>query len=166
MAVEPIEILHTGLFLGVVGGLYGWLVGIAWSPFLLAKRLRRLFESLSHLDWRVNYLLWIPVPAACWGFLCGSVVSLSRDVRPPTEASPLYVSGVDGIVVATAVSIVLWPALLLYALPARGIDWDADGNASTVALVLGGTVWYLPWLVVPTYVIVLLAGFGDVMTGP
>jgi hypothetical protein len=109
----------------------------------------------------------MPLPAACWGFLCGSIVSLSLDIRPPTGASPLYVSGVDGIVVATAVSLLLWPVLLLYVLSTRGINWYAnDDRLSTVALVIGGIIWYLPWLVIPTYYIVLVAGFGDVLTGP
>ena len=167
MNIEPIAILHMGVFLAIVGGLYGLLVALVWSPFLLAGRFRRLFGSLPPSDWRVNYVLWIPLPAACWGFLCGSIVSLSRDIRPPTEASPLYISGLDGIIVATAVSLLLWPILLLYVLPARGFDWYSNDDISTtVALVIGGIVWYLPWLVVPTYILVLLAGLGDVMSGP
>ena len=167
MSIEPIAILHMGVFLAIVSGLYGLLIALFWSPFLLTEHFRQLFGSLSPFDWHINYVLWIPLPAVCWGFLCGSVVSLSLDVRPPTDASPLYVSGLDGIIVATAVSLLLWPALLLYVLPARGFDWYSNKDSSTtVTLVIGGTVWYLPWLISPTYLIVLFAGFGDVMTGP
>lgn len=101
-----------------------------------------------------------------WAFFFGSVLSLSRDVLPPTQASELYVSGVDGIVVATAVSILLWPILLLYVLPARGFDWHSENSTpTTVALVVGGTVWYLLWLVGPMYLFVFFAGFGEVMSG-
>lgn len=167
MSIEPIAILHMGVFLAIVSGLYGLLIALFWSPFLLTEHFRQLFGSLSSFDWHINYVLWIPLPAVCWGFLCGSVVSLSLDVRPPTDASPLYVSGLDGIIVATAVSLLLWPALLLYVLPARGFDWYSNRDTSTtVTLVIGGTVWYLPWLIIPTYLIVLFAGFGDVLTGP
>ncbi|WP_323190550.1 hypothetical protein [Halostella sp. PRR32] len=166
MSVEPVAILHMGIFLAIVSGLCGLLVALFWSPFLLTERFRHLFGSLPPFDWPINYFLWIPLPAVCWGFLCGSVVSMSLDVRPPTDASPLYVSGLDGIIVATAVSLLLWPALLLYVLPARGFNWYSNEDTSTtVALVIGGTIWYFPWLVIPTYVIVLFAGFGDVMTG-
>lgn len=167
MSIEPIAILHMGVFLAIVGGLYGLLVALFWSPFLLSERYRRLFGLLPPFEWRVNYVLWIPLPAACWGFLCGSIVSLSLDIRPPTEASPLYISGLDGIIVATVLSLLLWPILLLYVLPAQGFDWYSNEDLSTtVALAIGGIVWYLPWLVVPTYVLVLFAGFGDVMAGP
>jgi len=167
MSLEPVAVLHAGVFLGVIGGLYGLLVAVVWSPLLLSGRVRRLFDSLSACDWRLDYALWAPVPAACWGFLCGTVVSVSLDVRPPTDASPLYVSGIDGIVVATAISLLLWPALLLSVLPARGWDWYSPADRSTTApLVVAGTVWYLSWLVVPTYYVVLFAGFGDAMSGP
>ena len=167
MSVDPLAILYMGVFLAIVSGLYGLLIALFWSPFLLSKHFRQLFGSLSTFDWRINYILSIPLPAVCWGFLCGSAVSLSLDIRPPTDASPLYVSGLDGIIVATAVSLLLWPALLLYVLPARGFDWYSSKDTSTmVTLVIGGTLWYLPWLIIPTYLIVLFAGFGDVMTGP
>ncbi|WP_458205062.1 hypothetical protein [Haladaptatus sp. NG-SE-30] len=166
MTVEPISILPTGIFLAVVGGLYGGLIAVVWSPFLVVGRLRRLFDSLPPSGWGLNHFLWMPLPAVLWGFLCGSALSLSRDVRPPTKASPLYVSGLDGIVVATGVSILLWPTLLLYALPAKGFDWYAEESTpTTVVLVAGAIVWYLLWLVVPTYVIVLFAGFGDTFSG-
>lgn len=165
MAVDPVSILHTGVFLAVVCGLYGLVVAVPWAPFLLAGRMRGLFDSLPPHDWRVNYALWIPLPAAVWGFLFGSGLSLSRDVRPPTRASELYVAGVDGIAVATLASIVLWPALVLYVLPARGIDWDpAEYAPTTVLLVVGATVWYLVWLVGPAYVLAVFAGFGDAMS--
>ncbi|SFG33754.1 hypothetical protein SAMN04488063_1726 [Halopelagius inordinatus] len=162
MAVEPLSILHTGVFLAVVYGLYGWLVAVPWAPFLLAGRVRRLFDSIPPSEWRVNYALWLPVPGAVWGFLCGCVVSLSLDVRPTGKASPLYVSGVDGIAAATAVSLLLWPTLLLYVLPNRGFDWYAEDRVpTTVLLVVAAAVWYLLWLVVPTYVLAVFAGFGD-----
>lgn len=167
MVLDPISVLHTGVFFAVVCGLYGWLVAAAWAPFLLADRVRRLFGSLPPTDWRLNYLLWMPLPAVLWGFLFGSALSLSRDVRPPTRASELYVAGIDGIVVATVLSALLWPVLLLYVLPARGFDWDRDEyGPRTVLLVVAGTVWYLLFLVGPAYVFVLLAGWGDVLSGP
>lgn len=167
MSVEPLSVLHTGVFLAIVAGLYGLVVSVVWSPFLISGRVRRLFDALSSRDWRLDYALSAPLPAVCWGFLCGAAVSLSLDVRPPGDASPLYASGVDGIVAATAISLLLWPALLVYVLPARGIDWYAsEDRPTTVVLVLAGIAWYLPWLVVPTYYVVVFAGFGDVMTGP
>lgn len=86
-----------------------------------------------------------------WAFCLRSALPVSRVVRPPTQASILYVAALDGIVVATAVSFVLWPILLLYVLPVRGFDWYSEEHTpTTVALVVGGTVWYLLWLVVPT----------------
>jgi hypothetical protein len=165
MSIDPLAVLHMGLFLAVVSGLFGWLVAVLWAPFLAAGRFRRLLDSLPPFGWRGNYALWIPLPAVVWGFLCGTVVSVSLDVRPETKASPIYVSGLDGIVVATAVSLVVWPILLLVVLPDRGVRWYRDEDtASTGALVLSSTVWYLLFLVGPAYVLTVLAGFGDAMS--
>lgn len=167
MALQPLEILHTGVFMLVIAGLYGWCIGVLWSPFLLSARVRSLFGSLPPSDWYWNYALWIPLPAAVWGFLFGAGLSTSRDVLSPGNASELYAAGVDGIVVATAVSLVLWPAVLLYALPERGIDWDPENySPTTVLLVATSVVWYLVFLVGPAYVFTVFAGFGDVMSGP
>ena len=165
MAVNPLSVLHNAVFLAVVFGVYGWLVGVVSAPVLAAGRVRRLLDALPPADWRVNYALWVPLPAALWGFLCGATLSVSLAYHPPGPASPLYVSGVDGILVATAVSVALWPALLLYVLPARGVDWYADESAATTALlVVGATVWYLAWLAVPAYAITIMAGFGDALS--
>jgi hypothetical protein len=164
MAVDPLSVLYTGLFLAVVCAVYGWLVAVAWLPFLAAGRLRRLFGSLSTRGWLANYALWMPLPGAVWGFVFGCTLSASRDVRAPSQVSPLYVAGVDGIVAATLVSLVLWPVVLLSVLPARGIDWDPEGDSpGTAALVVGGTVWYLLFLVGPAYALSVFAGFGDAM---
>jgi hypothetical protein len=166
MSLNPIVTLHMGVFFALLSGLIGLLIALVWSPFLVTEHFRQLFGSLSPFDWLKNYLLWIPLPAVCWGFLWGSVVSLSLNVRPPTDASPIYVSGLDGIIVASAISLFLWPALLLYVLPANGIDWYADKDTSTtVTLVIGGTVWYLPWLIIPAYILGLVFGWGDVLAG-
>lgn len=165
MGIDLIYVLFTGLHFAVLGGLYGLLIALLWSPFLIAGRLRRLFDSLPPTDWRVSYALWMPLPAMVWGFFLGSVLPMSRTVRPPTEASILYVAALDGMMVATAISILLWPILLLYVLPVRGFDWYPEEHTpTTVALVVGGTVWYLLFLVVPMYIFALFAGFGDVMT--
>lgn len=165
MGIDLIYVLFTGLHFAVLGGLYGLLIALLWSPFLIAGRLRRLFDSLPPTDWRVSYALWMPLPAMVWGFFLGSVLPMSRTVRPPTEASILYVAALDGMMVATAISILLWPILLLYVLPVRGFDWYSEEHTpTTVALVVGGTVWYLLFLVVPMYIFALFAGFGDVMT--
>jgi hypothetical protein len=108
----------------------------------------------------------MPLPAMVWAFFLGIILPVSRVARPPTEASILYVAGLDGILVATAISVLLWPILLLYVLPVRGFDWAPEEyTPTTVTLVVGGTVWYLLMLVVPMYVFVLFAGFGDVMSG-
>ena len=165
MALQPLEIVYTGVVLAVVGGIYGWLVAVLWSPFLLSGRMRSLFETLPPSDWRVNYALWMPLPAAIWAFLFGFGLSLSSDVRPPTKAASLYVAGVDGIALATLVSLPLWPALLLSLLPKRGFDWAPnDYGPKTAALVVTGTIWYLVFLVGPAYALSILAGFGQVMS--
>lgn len=167
MALQPLDILHTGVFMLVIAGLYGLLIGVVWSPFLLSARFRSLFDSLPPAEWFWNYALWIPLPAAVWGFFFGSGLSLSRDVFSPGQASELYAAGVDGIVIATVVSLVLWPTVLLYALPDRGIDWDPERySPTTVVLVVSSLVWYLVFLVGPAYVFTVFAGFGDVMSGP
>jgi hypothetical protein len=166
MDIDALYVLSTALHFAVLGGLYGLLIALLWSPFLLSGRLRRLFESLPPGDWRMSYVLWMPLPAMVWAFFLGIVLPVSRVARPPTEASILYVAGLDGILVATAISVLLWPILLLYVLPVRGFDWAPEEyTPTTVTLVVGGTVWYLLMLVIPMYVFVLFAGFGDVMSG-
>lgn len=164
MALQPLSILHTGVFFAVLAGLYGWIIGALWSPFLLPERGRSLFDSLPPSEWYWNYALWIPVPAAVWGFVFGTTLSVSLDVRPPTQASEIYVAGIDGIIVASAVALLLWPTLLLFVLPAR---WDPqEYSPATLLFVLGSLVWYLVLLAGPTYVLTVFAGFGDAMAGP
>ena len=123
MAADPLSVPHNAAFLAVVFGAYGVVVWVVSAPVLVAGRVRRPLDSLPPADRRVNYALWVPLPAAVLGFLCGATLPVSRAYHPPGSASPLYVSGVDGIVVATGVSVALWPALLLYVLPSRGFDW-------------------------------------------
>jgi hypothetical protein len=92
---------------------------------------------------------------------------MSLDMRPPTQASEIYVAGIDGIVVATLISLLLWPILLLYVLPGSGLDWDRNKYApKTIILVVGSLLWYLVFLTGPAYILSLVAGFGDVMAGP
>lgn len=166
MAVDILAVLYSGVFVAVFTGLYGWLVGIVWTPFLASKRLRQLFDELPPDEWVLNYVLWIPLPAVVWGVLFGAGLSLSRDVLPPGQASPLYAAGVDGIILATVVSLVLWPVLLLSVLPDRGIDWIPEGDRPKAALlVVAGLVWYLVFLVGPAYVFTIFAGFGDAFSG-
>lgn len=165
MALQPLEILYTGVFIALISGVYGWLIAVLWSPFLIVGRLRSLFRSLPPSGWRVNYGLWMPLPAVLWGLLFGIGLSLSLDVRPETKASPIYVAGLDGIALATIVSLPLWPILLLYVLPIRGFDWDSnDYDAKTILLVVTGTIWYLIFLVGAAYALSILAGFGDAMS--
>ena len=154
----------AAVFLAVIAGVYGWLVGTLWTPFLFAGRVRDLFSSLPGFDWSVNYALWIPVPAVLWGFVFGVGVSVSSDVRSPPAAAPLYVAGVDGTAVATAISLVAWPVFLLYLLPTRGLEWYDDLKTTTV-LVVVGVPWYFSILAATSYVLSVFAGFGQVMSG-
>ncbi len=144
----------------VVAGVHGWVPGTLCAPVLVAGRVRGLFASVPGPNWGGSYALWTPVPAAVWGFVWGVVVSVSPAVRRPTEAAPLHVAGVDGIVAATAVSLLAWPALLLYVLPRRGLRWY-DDRATTVPLVLGWVVWYVCLLAGPAYALSVFAGFGQ-----
>ncbi len=167
MLGDPLSVLFTAVHFALLIGIYGLLIGVFWSPFLAAERLRGLFAVLPPSEWRVNYALWIPLPALVWGFLFGGTLSMSLDVRPQTQASEIYVAGIDGIVVATLISLLLWPILLLYVLPGSGLDWDQNEyTPKTIMLVFGSLIWYLALLVGPAYTLSLVAGFGDVMAGP
>ncbi|MFB6081812.1 MAG: hypothetical protein ABEJ67_03220 [Halanaeroarchaeum sp.] len=162
-----LSVVFTSVHFALLIGLYGLLIGVFWSPFLAAERLRNLFASLPPSEWRVNYALWIPLPALVWGFLFGGTLSISLDVRPPTQASEIYVAGIDGIVVATLISLLFWPILVLYGLPSSGLDWDRNEyTPRTVILVVGSVVWYLVFLVGPAYILSVFAGFGDATAGP
>jgi hypothetical protein len=166
MTVDVVQVLVSGLIVAALCVPYGLIVGVFCAPLLVAKRLRRMFDTIPNVDWRVTYALFVPLPAVVWGFLFGSVLELSSDLRPPTRASPLYLGGVDGIAVATLVSLLLWPTLLLYVLPRTGVDWDPNDYApTTVFLVVAGLVWYLLFLVGPAYALSVFAGFGDAMAG-
>ncbi|WP_049982074.1 hypothetical protein [Halorubrum sp. BV1] len=161
------SVLFTAAHFALLIGIYGLFIGVCWSPFLTAGRLRDLFAVLPPSGWRVNYVLWILLPALVWGFLFGGTLSVSLDVRPPTQASEIYVAGIDGIVVATLISLLLWPFLLLYVLPRSGLDWDPNEYApKTIVLVVGSLIWYLAFLAGPAYILSIFAGFGDVMAGP
>lgn len=165
MGLDIVSVVYTGMFLGAVGWLYGWLVGVLCSPFLLSERVRSLFAAVPPRGWVANYALWIPLPAAVFGFWWGFGMSFSRDVLDPGTAAPLYAAGMDGLVLATLISAVLWPAMLLYVLPRRGYDWrPEDDEARSLLVVLGGLAWYLVFLVGPVYVLTIFAGFGQVMS--
>jgi len=166
MAIDIGSALLSGAVAAAFCAIYGFVIGVFWTPFLIAKRFRRLFAELLDTDWRATYTLLIPLPAIVWGFFFGSVLELSPDLRPPSAASPSYLGGIDGIVVATLVSSLLWPTLLLYILPRVGIDWDPNEYpASTIILILSGLGWYLMCLIGPAYVLSVFAGFGDAMSG-
>ena len=164
MAIDPLAMLYSGAFAAVATGMYGWVIAIPWSPFLLSDRLRALFAALPPAGWQASFVFWIPIPAAVWGFLWGGTLSFRADLQPP-EAT-IGAAAMDGLVVATAASVLLWPAVLLYGLPATGTDWFADWTRPrTALLVVAATGWYLLFLVVPGYFLSILAGIGGAMTG-
>jgi hypothetical protein len=101
-----------------------------------------------------------------WAVIFGAVLSVSPDFRQPTAASPLYVGGVDGIVVATVSSLLLWPIVFIRVVPSLGIEWFPDEEERrTLVLVVVSLCWYLVFLVGPAYALSVFAGFGDAMSG-
>jgi hypothetical protein len=50
MGIELFAILHMRVFLAIVDSLYGALIALFCSPLLLARRFRRLFDSLPPAD--------------------------------------------------------------------------------------------------------------------
>lgn len=166
MGLDAFGILYSGVFLAVVVGVYGYLPGSLTAPFLLAAPFRKLFAGLPGPNWGTSYVLWIPLPAALWGFCFGVVISLSGDLGPTAAEPDLYHLGVEGIIVATAVSAVLWPAVLLYWLPSIDVSWYGDeAGLKEIALAVGATAWYLLFVVYPAYMFVFFAGFGQAFSG-
>jgi len=164
MALDPVSVLYNAVFVAVATGIYGWVIAVFWSPFLLSARLRALLDALPPRDWRWNYVLWIPLPGGTWGFIWGATLAIRSDLQPP-EAT-IGAAAIDGLVIASVFSLLLWPAILLVVLPARGYDWSPeDDRLLSALLVIGGTSWYLLFIVGPMYYLSLLAGIGGAMTG-
>lgn len=164
MPLDPVSILQSAVFVGVVVGIYGWVIAFFWSPFLLSRRIRALLDVLPPRTWQWNYALWMPVPGIVWGVFWGATLAIRSDLQPP-EAT-IGAAAFDGLITATVLSLLLWPLVLLFVLPSRGYPWyPADERLSAALLVIGGTGWYLLFIVVPMYYLSLLAGIGGAMTG-
>lgn len=164
MALDPVSVLQSAVFVAVAVGIYGWVVAFFWSPFLLSRRIRKLLDVLPPRNWQWNYALWMPLPGATWGFIWGATLAIRSDLQPP-EAT-IGAAAFDGLVAATGFSLLLWPAVLLVGLPGSGYDWYPDNERlRTALLVIGWTTWYLLFIVVPMYYLSLLAGIGGAMTG-
>lgn len=108
---------------------------VLWSPFLLAERLRRLFERLPPTDSAaVSYVL-IGMGASV-PYVVGVLGAFAAaDTGRVLFTATLAVS--VGYVVAA-------PIVAAVALPRVGIDWDPAGyGVSTYVLLLGGALWYV-----------------------
>lgn len=165
MVGEVISLLLFTVQFVLLVGLYGAIIGVFWTPFLLFETIRDLFVALPLEDWRVSYLVWIPVPALVWSLVFAITLSISPELRQPSKASPLYVGGLDGIIMATVVSLLLWPAILLHGLPRLGVNWfPRNQSRKPQLLVVLGLTWYLVFLIGPAYGLSVFAGFGDAMS--
>lgn len=138
---EVVEYVTVFGFLLLVGAV----VTICWSPFLLSKRFRQLFERLPPFE--SLYLTYSVVSlGAAVPYLLGLVVALS--VADTGRA--LFT-----VVIAVSSSyLVAIPILAAVVLPWVGVDWDPTGyGLSTWALLLAGAVWYTALFAVPLTII-------------
>jgi len=151
-----------------IPGIYGLFVGTLCTPFLLAERVRSLYASLPGPNWGVNYALWTPIPCIVWWFLWGFLADVTgREVPLQSDA---WVLGIPGLgmpsVVATAASLLWWPVVLLYALPALGVEWHEEyRTVTTAAILLAATAWYLLFVAGAIMVLDVFAGFGESFNG-
>lgn len=137
-----------------------WLVmAVAWTPFLAARSVRRLFGDRPTTRLGVNYLLgmgaftFVHVASVLAGLLV-----LTRDGGVNLMVVFEFAAGVTTVLVAVG-----WAAAS-FGLPRLGW-WEPRGDGSDGRLVLaGGAVWYLLCTVVVTallnFLVFFLVGFG------
>lgn len=141
------------LMLALVLLLPGMIATLLWAPFLLAGRIRALFEALPPR-----------------GSLVPSYVAIGLGASLP------YVLGVLGIMLAlpsegaawsnailtliqwvSVVYLLILPGVAILGLPAVGIDWDPTGyGATSWALLAVGTLWYALLFAIPLFVLAVL----------
>ncbi len=162
MGGNLVSLLISELQFAFIGAVQGLVIAVLWAPFLFAKHWRRLFSSLPPTEWQINYLFWMPLPAIVWYLIFGIALRVGLNTGSSTSSSVMFTAGVNAIVGATVVSLLLWPILLLYVLPAKGFNWHGDEHTpTTVVLVLSGLLWYLLVLTIP---VGLLVFFGSLPT--
>lgn len=150
----PLQSLSAQIagLLGLVAALLvpGAIATVCWTPFLLAGRLRSLFESLPPTESLVpSYVLAglggsLPFVA---GLLAVFATGASND---PQAGAQLSNSLIDVAVVGTVGYAAGLPVAATLGLPRAGIDWDPTGyGVSTWLLLAAGGLWYALVFAVP-----------------
>lgn len=137
-ATYAVTIVHLLAF-GIATGGY---LAVAWSPFLLLVRFRRLFALGPAPDWVTNYLL----VATAFGILH---VLVGLGVWLVSGLAPIEVLAASGV--GLAVAGMLLAGVLL---PQLGYRWVDGRHATTTAMaLLGGAIWYVGVTVIPPFVL-------------
>ena len=139
-AVELVATLFHALVFGIATGGY---LALAWSPFLLLRRLRRLFEIGPTTEWWTNYLL----SATGFGIVHVSLGLFIWFTFDPI--APIIVLTATGTIVALT-----GMAIAGVILPSMGLQWANENAAMPTAIaLLGSAIWYIGVSVIPPFVL-------------
>lgn len=162
----PLQSLSAQIagWLGLVAFLLvpGAVATLLWTPFLVAGRLRSLFETLPP----TGSLLPSYVLAGLGGslpFVAGLLAVFATGASNDPQAGAGVSNGLVTVAVAGTVGYAVGlPIVGVLGLPRAGIDWDPTGyGASTWLLLAVGGVWYALVFAVP----LLLLGFVFALPG-
>jgi len=128
----------------------GVVATVLWTPFLVAGRLRSLFEILPPTD----SLLPSYVLASLGGslpFVAGLLAVLATGASNDPQTGAQLSNGLVNVAVAGTVGYAAGlPIVAVLGLPRAGIDWDPSGyGVSTWLLLAVGGLWYALVFAVP-----------------
>lgn len=159
------------LLQSVLGRLAGWLTFVAsllvpgvvaavlWTPFLIAKRVRSLFEALPPRESLVpSYVV------ACVGaslpFVVGALIALVTSDVAAADGGIQLSNRLFTLSLALSVAYTAGlPLVGVIGLPRAGVDWDPTGyGASTWLILAAGGAWYAFVFALPLVAFALVLG--------
>lgn len=125
----------------------GVVATVCWTPFLAAKRIRTLLETLPPTRSLLPTYLLVGVGGSI-PYVAGFLAILTSDA-PPEHG--MLSARLLTMTLLLGVSYTIVPPLVgVHGLPRAGIDWDTtDYGASTWALLAAGGAWYATLFGVP-----------------
>lgn len=135
----------------------GAIAALLWSPYLLARRVRALFQHLPPTD---HFLPTYAIVAVAAGlpYVLGTFWAIAT-TNAGTGGE--MANGLLNVVIPLSLGYVVGlPVLAAEGLPRFGVDWDPTGyGVSTWLLLLAGGAWYALLFAGPLFVIAVILAF-------